>query len=110
METRQITEYKIWILELAEMHGGVDKATPVAVFDSLEKLKYFYNSQLAPEPYTDGQWHKVFKRGSILEWFNSCDTLDELPYQQRAFGGVGSDWINFEPTNSSLRIPFNPTD
>ncbi len=104
METRQITEYKIYVLELAEMHGGVDKAVPVVAFDDYQKLKDYYNSQLAPEPYNDGEWYKVFKKGSLFEWYNPADTLEIKNYADCAFGGVRISWER----NLNFRVPFNP--
>ncbi len=105
METRTITEYKVYVLELAHMTGGVDKAEPVAIFGDLQKLKDFYNSQVAEIPYVDeDRWHKVFKKGSILEWFNPTDTLEVRSRHENAFGGVFETWTG----NLSFRVPFNP--
>ena len=114
METRQITEYKVYVLCLANMHGGVDKASPVAVFDDIEKLKNYYNSQLADQPYIDEpssdsygnvhSWNKVFKKGSPLEWFNPASSLEAVSWHDAAFGGVVEDWVQ----EFNFNIPFNP--
>lgn len=122
METRQITEYRCFVLNLAEMHGGVDKSTGVAIFDDIEKLKSYYNSQLAHEPYSDKgynsysgsddyNYHKVFKKGSPLEWYNPLSPVNNsggifevVSYHDSAFGGVTEYWTD----NLSFNIPFNP--
>lgn len=116
METRNITEYKVYVLTLADMHGGVDKARPVAVFDSLDKLKSYYQSQLADAPYSDKgynsyaghddySYQKVFKKGSPLEWYNPADSTDDkTEYNDICFGGVFHQWVD----NLSFNIPYNP--
>ena len=119
METRQKTEYKIYVLNLANMHGGVDGSEAVALFDDIEKLKSYYTSQLADSPYTDtpskdsyGQthsWYKVFKKGSDLEWFNPAHDLSVRSYQEVGFGGVTENWTDEYPAQVAFRIPFNPT-
>lgn len=113
METRQKTEYKVYVLCLADVRGGVDSAHAVAVFDELEDLKNYYNSQLADEPYTDEpspdyygnvhSYHKVFKRGSPLEWYNPADSLE--PVYNTSFGGVLEDWIEYH----EFTVPYNPS-
>lgn len=117
METRQITEYKVYVLNLAEMHGGVDKSRPVAVFDDIEKLKTYYNSQLAEQPYSDEdnygyKWHKVFKKGSLLEWYNPLSPVNQhngdefkiVSWHDAAFGGVTENWVD----TLAFSVPFNP--
>lgn len=113
METRVKTEYKVYALNLAEMHGGVDKSRPVSVFDDLEKLKIYYNSQLAENPYKDeDRWHKVFKKGSLLEWYNPLSPINQsdgdifkpVSWHDAAFGGVTEHWVD----DLSFNVPFNP--
>ena len=116
VKTRQI--YEVYVLELANMHGGVDKAEVVAIFSEHQKLKDWYNSQLADKPYTDtpskdnfGQthsWHKVFKKGSPLEWYNPANSLEEASCQ----GGVRTSWVNDYPTRETINnnYPFDPVD
>ena len=119
METRQKTEYKYYVLCLASMHGGVDKAISVAIFDDLEKLKEYYNSQLAETSWTDEAsadsygnvhtWHKVFKKGSLLEWFNPMNTFEVVYGSDLAFGGITESWSEAIPHQDSFNIPFNPS-
>lgn len=117
MNTRQITEYQVFVLCLADMHGGVDKAKPLAVFDDLEKLKNYYKDQLADAPYSDvasmdnygntHSWSKVFKKGSRLEWFNPANSLEVTDWQSVAFGGVTEQWVT-DVRPESFNVPFNP--
>jgi hypothetical protein len=37
MQTRQITQYKVYVLNLANMHGGVDKSCAVSGQKSAHK-------------------------------------------------------------------------
>jgi hypothetical protein len=123
METREKTEFKVFVLNLADMRGGVDRSKPVAVFDDLEKLKSYYNSQLADQPYTDTSsnddygnqrnWHRVFKKSSLLEWFNPLSPVNNsggifevVSYYDAIFGGVTEHWVD----NLGFNIPFNPAD
>lgn len=121
METRQVTEYKVFALCLANMRGGVDKANPVASFDDLQKLKSYYASQLAGAPWTDEAspdypdyfgvshpWNKVFKKGSPLEWYNPAHNLEVSNWQDVAFGGVVEQWGSSIPTQDGCNVPFNP--
>lgn len=118
METREATEYKVYCLCLADMHGGVDKSVVVAVFDTLHALKNYYESQLAGTPWTDepsndwaGQprrWHKVFKKGSPLEWYNDASSLEPQSWHDVAFGGVVEDWIRSYPSQKNFSVPYNP--
>ncbi len=120
METIQKTEYKCYVLNLAEMHGGVDKSVGLAVFDDIEKLKSYYNSQLAEQPYKDKgynsyagsddyEYHKVFKKGSLLEWYNPMNNFDVVSYQNAGFGGITEYWTPDYPSQEAFRIPFNPS-
>ena len=118
METREITEYKTYILCLADMHGGVDKSKPVAVFSELELLRSYYQSQLADAPWQDAEspdnygnvhkWHKVFKKGSPLEWYNPLTSFDIQSWQDVAFGGVIENWSSSYPEQDTFTVPFNP--
>ncbi len=124
METRGVTEYRYFVLNLAGMHGGVDKSIGVAIFEDIEKLKSYYNSQLADKPWTDKpsmdaygnkhSWSKVFKKGSPLEWYNPLspinspnpeDIFQVVSHHDAAFGGVTEYWTE---TMGDFTIPLNP--
>ena len=82
METRTITEYKLYLLYLNNMRGPCEAYECVAIASSHNALLSYYNSMLEAKPYEDsnneiadnyGQYHsynKFFKKGSPLEWYN----------------------------------------
>lgn len=84
METRQITEVKIYKLILNPMRGNTENGSIVAIAYEKQKLIDWYNSKLAPEVLVEEgspsfechgdshKWHKTFRAGSELEWYNPC--------------------------------------
>src|SRR5208282_1970651 len=59
----------MWVLQLNPMTANAERVVPVACAETREQLQAFMNEQ-AVEPYQDGQWGKVFRQGSMLEWYN----------------------------------------
>lgn len=91
METRTITQVRIYTLGLNPMMGRSEERRIVALSTDYNKLVAWYRDQLAPEPWRDGQWYKEFRAGSPLEWFNPAITLD---LDKPPFGhGIGDMWI-----------------
>jgi hypothetical protein len=60
----------MWILQLNPMTDRAEAVRWVAVADTPQALEQFLADQTAPEPYKDGNYYKVFRQGSVLEWFN----------------------------------------
>jgi|HubBroStandDraft_1064217.scaffolds.fasta_scaffold336122_3 hypothetical protein len=83
----------MWVLQLNPMTANAERVVPVAGADTREALEAFLNLQLAPEPYKDGNWYKVFRQGGTLEWFNP-PLGDESFIGVPAFVNVGTedDW------------------
>lgn len=119
METRQITQIKIWKLILNPMTGNTEDASLVAISDSRDKLLDWYRGERAVEPYVsigesyfsakgdfpenlEGQhrYHKVFKQGSRLEWMNPMYNKDELDHYGH---GINWEWVS-EDTLSGINI------
>ena len=86
METRTITETKIYIIVASHVKGAVDKYQ--AVLCSYDKQKLIDYIEKNREEWTDenggidyyGNEHsysKSFKRGSKLEWFNEPEIVTE---------------------------------
>lgn len=116
METRQITEVKIWGLILNPMKGNTEDSVIVAMAYEKQKLIDWHNSLFAPEPYKDTApnsfpkkgdfdgysdnaqvFHKVFIKGSELEWCNPCENFDSPDHHGH---GLISQWIkegNMDP-------------
>lgn len=93
METRTITQVRIYTLALNPMTGRAEERRIVALSTDYNKLVAWYNDQLAPEPWHDRRmWCKVFRAGSPLEWFNPAYSLElnqTGPYRH----GIGDMWI-----------------
>ena len=102
METRQVSEVKVYMLVLNNMRGNTEDTNVAAVSYDKEILIDWYKSQLAPEPYIDEdvpsfpchgsshKWSKVFKKESLLEWYNPCASLDTID----GYGvGMHSHWV-----------------
>lgn len=118
METRQITQVKIHKLVLNPMQDHTEAGNMVALSYERDKLIEWYKAQFAPEPWTDrglnsfpakgdfgGQhntdhaYHKVFSKGSPIEWYNACGE-DFIPQH---FGhGIHEEWTTQEMLDNFL--------
>ena len=58
--------------------SGQDLAVAVVARSRADLEKVLVDERV--EPYVDGQYHKVFRRGSLLEWYNP--PLGELRIQE----------------------------
>lgn len=83
----------MWVLQLNPMTANAERVVPVAGADTREALEAFLNLQLAEQPYQDGQWSKVFRQGSPLEWYNP-PFGDQAFIHVPAFVDIGTeeDW------------------
>ncbi len=70
----------MWVLQLNPMTANAEQVIPVVYAETREQLEAFLTSETV-EPYQDGPWGKVFRQGSLLEWFNP-------PYGENAFMNV----------------------
>lgn len=59
----------MFVLVLNPMRGQVERGVPVARAETIAALEEFIKRETV-EPYKDGQWHKVFRAGGPLEWYN----------------------------------------
>ena len=89
----QKTEVLVYKLILNPMTDRAESRSLVAVSTDYEKLVQWYSSQKATEPYRDGQWYKVFKQGSPLEWFNPVFSL-ELNNLALFGHGIADEWVD----------------
>jgi len=117
METRQIDQAKIWMLHLNPMRANTESKEMVAVSDNKEKLIKWYNDEKADEPYysigdnhfpakgdmpenkiEDQKFYKVFKKGSVLEWFNPLDNEERMNDEDGTHNHYGHglyyEWVN----------------
>ena len=118
METRQITEVKIWRLILNPMRSNTEDRQLLAISDDREKLLNWYKNEFASEPYYSvgensfpakgdfpaqysehHKYYKVFKLGSILEWMNPLMNEDEMG----TFGhGIDHEWLSEDVVQNGL--------
>ncbi len=111
METRQITQIKIYRLLLNPMRGKTEGIELVAVAYDKQNLIEWYNSQKAEKLIEDvgtpsfkchgdsHTWHKTFKIGSPLEWFNPIDVNQEPNYHGH---GIDFQWATREDFDGFL--------
>lgn len=94
METRTITQVKLYKLILNPMADCAESGNIAAISDSYDKLVNWYRSQLnSMGPWRDGRWYKVFAAGSPLEWYNPADNL-ELNNPGLFGHGILDEWVN----------------
>lgn len=86
------------------MRGNTENSTLLAISYEKDKLIDWYNSQLATEVYEEvgspsfevhgdsHRWHKAFKTGSPLEWYNPCYNFEPNHFGQ----GISEEWTNEE--------------
>jgi hypothetical protein len=59
----------MFVLQLNPMTSNAENVVPVVRAETREAIEALLNSETV-EPYTDGQWRKVFRQGGMLEWYN----------------------------------------
>jgi hypothetical protein len=93
METRQVTQVRLFKLLLNHMTDRAESISLAAVAYSKDSLLEWEKEQRAAEGYRDEHgYHKVYKQGSTLEWFNPCRNPD---FEFVKFGGGVSDqWVD----------------
>jgi hypothetical protein len=120
METRQITQVKIWKLILNPMRSRTEEGNIVAFSTEREKLIDWYRNEKSEEPYysigdhyfpatgsfpenSNGEYkyYKIFKQGSILEWMNPLSREEQLnEYNHEIIDlyghGILCEWIDEE--------------
>ena len=110
METRQITQVYMHTLILNPMTGKLESQQLFAVSFEREKLVEFYTNERDPKgTWTDDEsgvedyvgklkgYHKVFRKGSKLEWANPVNGDLSVPIEQSSFGhGLSGEWISEE--------------
>jgi len=99
METRNKTEFKIYLLYLNMMKDRAESSQCVAIADDPQKIIDWYNSLLT-KPYSDivEEWtgpkpyQKIFRKDSPLEWFNPIGS-----FTPDHFGhGIREQWVDAE--------------
>ena len=84
----------MFILQLNEMSMNAEYVAPVAWAENAEALLALLESEKV-EPYQEGSWRKVFRKGGPLEWFNDPGPNVEPWIGVSGIVDVGTeeDWI-----------------
>ena len=96
METRQITQIRVFYLILNNVYDYCEGRTIVAVSDSREKLIGLYNDSLIPyeERYRDeGGMYRSFKKGLLYDFNPVPFVFDGATYAYDDLG-IKDTWIN----------------
>lgn len=100
METRTITQIKIYKLLLNHMAQEPVSVNLIAIAYNKEQLMNWYNS-LKVEPYTHGNWNKNFKIGSKLEMYNPMEFSDNCGIQNEWTTKEALDRFMYQAENSN---------
>ena len=86
------------------MPANTEKGNIVAIGEDKELLRQWMKDQLAPEPYKDGNWSKVFNKGGPLEWNNPPFDMDNCDSKKDHYGqGIGSVWTTIETVRDYIQ-------
>jgi hypothetical protein len=101
METRSITQVRIYVLAL-NTFGIAEEGRIAAISGYYQDLVNLYNSQLLPEPYRDedGFYH-TFNINGPLSRLNPCSNLNLNEVDTFGFG-IHDEWINEDHWHSLL--------
>lgn len=115
METRTITEVKLYVLRLNPVRGRFEDADIVAISGECDNLKRWYEEQFADSVYSeilpdsfDGQsrnFRLAFKEDSLLKYYNPAPSL-EPGCVDYCGHGVNEEWVNIECLDE-LRNRYN---
>lgn len=98
METQTPNQVKIYKLVLNPMRANTEKGNLMALAYNKQSLIDYMKQELADKPYTDKgspsfecqgdshNWHKTFKKGSKLEWYNPPRNIDDCNGENDSFG------------------------
>jgi hypothetical protein len=91
METRTITQTKIYYLVMNPVTGRAEEQIVAFVSLSKESLIEAYNNERV-EPYDDERFRKSFRKGGPLEWMNRLYPFD---VEGSTFGhGIREEWVD----------------
>ena len=90
METRLVEQVKIYCLIMNPVTDRAESGQISMMSFDKDRLLKAYESELV-EGYKDDYYHKVFKKGGPLEWFNPLWSVDGID----SFGhGLREEWID----------------
>lgn len=96
METKQVTQVKIYILALNYIEGKSEHSRGTVASTDKQKLIDWYNDQLCAPYRCDYGYTRNFKKESKLYWYNPTD-INIINDWNGA--GIYEDWINLDTLN-----------
>lgn len=102
METRIITEVKVYVLCLNNMQNNAESSTPIVGSFERDKVVSYYNNEKVPTYQDDGinqfsqgatKWHRVFRKDGPLMWFNAVYGDISGPPDEHFGHGIQEHWI-----------------
>ena len=106
MEIRQISQVCIYCLDLNPVTGRFEDIQTVAVSTQLGPLLLWYQDQFAEQVWADEgggkPYHKHFRKGSPLEWYNPhhSPAVNQVSLSTR--GGISSIWLDTDKAQAVL--------
>jgi len=100
----------MYILRLNPMTANAESVVPVAKAETQEALMRLMEDETV-EPYVDGRFHKVFRRGGMLEWYNNPGATMEAWIGIPAIMDVGTreDWATSAAIDFDSRMAEIPS-
>ncbi len=109
-ETKMVEEVKVHLLIMNPMTGNTENTQLIALSLDKDKLKEWYEAEIAPESYKDDgpnmfsgpatkSYHKIFKKGSVMEWMNPVANWDKLDHHGL---GVHEEWTKEENIRTDI--------
>jgi len=89
----------MFLLRLNPMRANAEHNLVVARGETIDSLIAFVNSEMV-EPYHDGEWHKIFRQGGPLEWYNPpldnpwFPCFHDIGTQEEAIKRTIKEWNN----------------
>lgn len=77
-------------IEILKIIGRADTKEKLEAFIGAEKVEPYTDPVLSHESKTTRKWHKVFRRGGPLEWYNPPFSSRDNEHFLHA--GTGDDW------------------
>lgn len=121
METREITQVRIYKLWMHDMRASDIQLQIVAIAYDKQKLIQWYRAELASERYEerlranetdqglavegkdkDTYITKHFKKGSPIEWFDAVDNIEEFDLKRGM--GINDSWTTQEHIDATTAV------
>jgi len=105
METRQITEVKMFYLVMNPMTSRVEDRQICCISYEKQRIVNWYKyheCERYVEEANGHSWAKSFRKGCVLEWFNPIDSFDRLNHYGQ---GICEEWVRQEQVEH-LKIEY----